>query len=164
MKKIFLILLAAVFFAMCKSKKTAAPGEVETITETAAADVQYRDDFRAASAAEKAALLKELRAVDAGYSVIIFTKGYKGEKLVVSTAGKTIYSGNFISNLKTGIAGRVRIQNTADTRVFDDFTKNEAVISAEEAAKHKFIYLMKDTSRKGNPFMITYSNTLRPLK
>ncbi len=162
MKRILLIILACSLLVMCKSKKTAAAST--TATEAGKADVQYRDDFRAATAAEKNALLKELRAYDAGYSVLIFTKGYKGEKIVVSTAGKTVYSGNFISNMKTGIAAPIRIQNSADTKVYDNFAKQEVIIPAEEAKKHKYIYLMKDNSRKGNPFMITYSNTLRPLK
>lgn len=162
MKKILLILLACSALVMCKSKKTTAETVAEKTPERA--EVQYRDDFRAAGDKERAALLKQLRAADAAYSVLILTKGFKGEKIVVSTAGKTIYSGTFITNLKNGVAGPIRIQNSADTKVYDSYSKNEVIIPSEEAKKHKYIYLMKDNTAKGNPFTITYSNTLRPLK
>lgn len=160
MKKILPILLACTMLVMCKSKKTTAEAE----TDNGKPGIQYRDDFRAATDKERVALLKKLRATDAAYSVLILTKGFKGEKVVVSTAGKTIYSGTFISNLKSGIAGPVRIQNGTDTKVYDTFSKNEVIIPAEDAKKHKYIYLMKDNANKNNPFTITYSNTLRPLK
>ncbi len=161
MKKVLLLLLACSALIMCKSKKTVA---VETAKETSAPEIQRRDDFRAATDKERAALLKKLRAADAAYSVLVLTKGFKGEKIVVSTSGKTVYSGNFISNLRSGIAGTVRIQNSADTKIYDDFTKSEVILEASETQKHKYIYLMKDNTRKGSPYMITYSNTLRPLK
>lgn len=155
MKKISLIILLAFLFTMCStSKSTKAVAKPE---------VQYKDDFRSASEKEKSALLKKLKATGAGYSVLIFTKNYKGEKVTASNTKKTVYSGYLFSNLKTGIADQIRIDNTVDTRVFDSFTKKEAVISAKEAQKHKFIYLMKDPSTE-NPFLITYSNTLRPLE
>lgn len=145
---------------MCKSKKTTTEAEAPS----GKPEVQYRDDFRAATDKERSALLKKLRATDAAYSVLILTKGFKGEKIVISTAGKTIYSGTFISNLKSGIAGPVRIQNGADTKVYDTFSKNEIIISSDDAKKHKYVYLMKDNTNKNNPFTVTYSNTLRPLK
>lgn len=162
MKRILPILLACTMLVMCKSKKTTAEAKAEIADGKP--EVQYRDDFREATDKERAALLKKLRATDAAYSVLILTKGFKGEKVVVSTSGKTIYSGTFISNLKSGIAGPVRIQSGADTKVYDSFSKNEVIIPAEDAKKHKYIYLMKDNANKSNPFTITYSNTLRPLK
>lgn len=140
---------------MCGTKKSAKTN--------AKAEVQYKDDFRSAPDKEKSALLKKLNAAGDNYSVLIFTWNYKGEKIITSNAKKTLHSGYLISNNKTGIAEQIRIDNTLDTKVYDSHTKTEAVILAKEAQKHKFIYLKKDPGA-ANPFIITYSNTLRPLE
>lgn len=155
MKKFILILFTAIFFTMCSTSKSAKGN--------AKPEVQYKDDFRSASDKEKSALLKKLHASGPGYSVLIFTWNYKGEKIVTSNEKKTLHSGYLISNNKTGIAEEIRIDNTLDTKVYDSRTKTEAIISAKEAQKHKFIYLKKNPDA-ANPFIITYSNTLRPLE
>lgn len=159
MKKIFLLVLMVTLTA-CGSKKKAAVAA----DEPAKPEVQYRDDFRATTAAKKNKLLKALKATGKNYSVLIFTKGFKGEQITVSSNGKTLYRGNQISNLKTGIADQIRIINTADTKIFDNLSKVEITLPATETQKHKYIYLMKDNDGKGSPFVITYSNTLRPLE
>jgi hypothetical protein len=94
---------------------------------------------------------------------VILTKNFKGEQIIVSNEQKTLYKEYPISNVKTRLADQLRIDNTFDTKVYDAHTKKEAVISAKEAKKHKFIYLMKQPGTE-NPFVITYSNTLRPLE
>ena len=142
---------------MCSAKKDTA-GET-----TAKAQIQYKDDFRAASDKEKAALIKKLKANADNYSVLIFTNNFKGEKITASNSKGRLYSGYPMSNLKTGIAESIRIDNTLDTRIYDNLTKQEAIVEAGEAKKHKFIYLMKNPGAK-HPFVITYSNTLRPLE
>lgn len=161
MKRVFLFLLMTIMLSACGSKKRAAAAPAAD--EPAKPEVQYRDDFRATTNAKKNKLLKTLKATGKNYSVLIFTKGYKGEQITVTSDGKTLYRGNQISNLKTGIADQVRIINTADTKIFDNLTKAEVVLPTAETQKHKFIYLMKDNDGKGSPFVITYSNTLRPL-
>lgn len=156
MKKIAIALLSALLFTMCSTSKSAkAPAKAE---------VQYKDDFRSAADKEKSALLKKLNATGEGYSVLIFTQNFKGEKVTAKNAKKTVYTGYPFSNLKTGIADQARIDNTLDTKIYDTFSKTEAVISAKEAQKHKFIYLMKNPPGGDSPFRITYSNTLRPLE
>ncbi|RZK65380.1 MAG: hypothetical protein EOO95_08580 [Pedobacter sp.] len=162
MKKILLILVTAILFTMCGTgKKATAEAKAEAATRP---EVQYKDDFRSVTDAEKAAFLKKMKATAANTSILIFTKTYKGEKVVASANGKNIFTGYLMSNNKTGIADKIRISNTVDTKIYDSFTKKEVIIEAAEAQKHKFIYLMKDTSGKQNPFVITYSNTLRPLE
>lgn len=162
MKKITLILFAALLFTMCKSTKTATAGASETKVEKPA-EVQYRDDFRAASKKEKAKVLKELKATAAKYSVVVFTQNFKGEKITAANGNGQLYSGYAISNLKTGIADKTRIDNTVDTTIYDKSDNKEVVIEAKEAQKYKFIYVMKNPGGKV-PFTITYSNTLRPLE
>lgn len=147
----------ASLMAMCSTKKGTAA------SSPAKATVQYKDDFRAASDKEKAALLKRLNAAGEKYSVLVFTSNFKGEKITASNSASRLYSGYPMSNLKTGIAESIRIDNTMDTRIYDELTKKEAIIEAKEAQKHKFIYLMKDRGAE-NPFVITYSNKLRPLE
>lgn len=158
MKKILFIIGMAMLLVMCKSTKTATASAGEE-----KAKVQYKDDFRSASAKEKAAVLKELKASGANYSVLVFTQNFKGEKITASNVNGQIYSGYAISNLKTGIADKARIDNTLDTTVYDKSDNHEVVIEAKEAQKHKFIYVMKNPGSK-TPFTVTYSNTLRPLK
>jgi len=158
MKKIFLLLLASTLFVMCKSTNSATKAEEKPVTE-----VRYKDDFQSADATEKKALLSSLKATGKGYSVLIFTKNYKGEKIVASNTSKKLYSGYVISDPKTGIADKTRIDNSLDTRIYDNYTKKEMVIEAKEAQKYKFIYLMKNPGGEST-FIVTYSNTLRPLE
>ena len=160
MKKIFLIIACAVLFTMCKTKKEAvasAPAAKESNT------IQYRDDFRSVTPAKKAAILKSMDATGANFSVLIFTQGYIGEKMVVSNSKKLLFGGYLISNKKTGIADKLRIDNTLDTKIYDSSDKKELIIDAAEAKKHKFIYVKK-AQGKEYPFTVTYSNTLRPLE
>ena len=162
MKKTLVLIAISFLFIMCGSTKSGSAAKPKAVTKSRA-EVQYKDDFRAASDKERTALLKELNAEGEGYSVLIFTKNYKGEKVIVSNAQKQLHNGYVMSNLKTGIAGTVRIDNKLDTKVYDNLTKKETVIEAKEAQKHKYIYLMKAPGAD-NPFVITYSNTLRPLE
>lgn len=161
MRKVVLI-LCALLLVMCKSKQAAADAKT-TDGAPAKTNVQYRDDFKAAPDSYRIDFLKHMKANDDEYSVVIFTRGYKGEGIQVSNEKKILYSGNIISNLKTGVGHKVRIDNTIDTKIFDSFTKKSIILESKEAKKHKFIYIMKDNANKANPFMITYSNTLRPL-
>lgn len=155
MKKIFLIAFTSLLLIMCGPSKSA-----KSVSEP---KVHYVDNFKPASDKEKAAFLKRLNAADENYSVLILTKNFKGEQIIVSNEQKTLYKEYPISNIKTRLADELRIDNTVDTKVYDAHTKKEAVISAKEAKKHKFIYLMKQPGT-GNPFVITYSNTLRPME
>jgi len=157
MKKILFILPLLLLLTMCKSAKTAAPSIKEVV------ELRYRDDFRAASAVEKAAVLKSLKATTAKYSVLVFTQNFKGEKIVVSNPAKKLYSDYVISSLKTGIADKTRIDNTVDTKIYDNLTKKDFTLLAKDAAKYKFIYLMKNPGGE-TTFIVTYSNTLRPLQ
>lgn len=157
MKNAVILLLMVVFAVGCSSKKNV----VEEKKEPA---VQYRDDFRSVSQSTKKKFLSEMKATGETASVMILTKGFKGEKVTVVNEKKSIYSGVPISNLSTGIAGYITIDNTVDTKITDESSKKEAVIDVKNAKKHKFIYVMKDPSQQGNPYIITYSNTLRPLK
>ena len=146
---------------MCKStKNTIGTAAKDTKGDT---EVRYRDDFKSATEGEKKALLQSLNATAANYSVLIFTQNYKGEKITASNATKKLYSDYVISNLKTGIAATTRIDNTVDTKVYDDLTKTEIVLKASDTQKHKFIYLMKKPGET-IPFLVTCSNTLRPLE
>ncbi|NDI99518.1 hypothetical protein GWA97_10575 [Flavobacterium sp. LaA7.5] len=160
MKRMTMILVTAFLMTMCSTLKT---GNNSTDKPKKQPDVQYRDDFKSANDAERKALLKNLKAEAANYSVLILTQNYKGEKIIISNSKRELYSDYPISNLKTGIAQKLRIDNTLDTKVYDNFTKSETVIEAEEAKKHKYIYVMKNPGGK-NAFTITYSNTLRPLE
>lgn len=156
MKKLLLLTALSFMLLNCSSKKSSAEKAAEPV-------VQYRDDFKSVSENSKATFLKGLKATEEKYSVILLTKGFMGEEVKVFNGEKVLYKGNPISHLETGIAGYFRINNTIPTKITDKYSKKEAVIDSENAKKHKFIYIMKDNSQT-NPYKITYSNTLRPLK
>lgn len=158
MKKLFAILTVILILFTATNCKTAKPAA----KKKPKAEVSHKDDFKAASNAEKQALLKKLNAAGDGYSVVILTKNYKGEEVSVKNAQKTFYKGYPISNMKSGIAETIRIDNTSDVKLYDTFAKKEATLTAKETQKHKFIYVMQHPGPT-NPFTVTYSNTLRPL-
>lgn len=159
MKKLLTILsiIVLVFtLGSCKTKKPAVKSKPK-------AEISHKDDFKAASDVEKQALLKKLNAAGEGYSVVILTKNFKGEGVIVKNAQKTFYNGYPISNMKSGIAETIRIDNASDVKLVDSYTKKEATLTAQETQKHKFIYVMQNPG-KTNPFSVTYSNKLRPLE
>lgn len=156
MKNIIIALVLVVFSVACSSKKVVADEKAEPT-------VQYRDDFRSVSEAGKKKFLTEMKATGATSSVLILTKGFKGEDVLIANEKKSLYKGNPISHLETGIAGYITIDNTIDTRITDKLSKREAVIDIANAKKYKFIYVMKNPEQQGNPYVITYSNKLRPM-
>ena len=107
MKKIFIIATMAltIGFQSCKSKEKTVENPVETLE---------RDDFRSASKAEIARVLKEVNAKNSNKSVLILTQTYKGEKIQVTQNGKVVFSEYPITNLNTRIASyfSIRIKRT----------------------------------------------------
>ncbi len=181
-QKIVLLLLTALLFTQCdtvnnvfgsnnKSKKTTASRSRTTTKRSSTTtsgsrahyNIQYRDDFLSVSDREKEKILEESKATEENYSLLIFTKNFKGEKIVVTSEDKRLFSGYLISNVKTGYADKLTIDNTKDVKVFENLTKKDIMIDSKQAKKHKFIYLQKDNSNKESPFVLVYSNTLRPL-
>ncbi|MFD2908343.1 hypothetical protein ACFSX9_06305 [Flavobacterium ardleyense] len=155
MKKIFIIATMALMIGLQSCKSTEKTAEtVETVE---------RDDFRSASKAETARILKEVNAKNANKSVLILTQMYKGEKIQATQAGKVVFSDYPITNLNTRIANYFSISNQADAVIKDINTGQEVVIPTAKAVKYKFIYIMKKVSEGKFKYVVTYSNTLRPL-
>lgn len=189
MKKLpFLFLL--VLFAMCKSvppgsssssnnssnasKDLSIEERLEEIKEEnrlpEAKDVidlppyaQVRDDFRSVTDKTKESYLQGMQATGDKYSVVILTQGFKGENIVVKNSNKTFFKGMTMSDLSNGIAKSVRVENTDDFTITDTYTNSEVTIESDHAKMFKFIYIMKNSS-KDNPFKVTFSNTLRPVR
>ena len=145
MKKIVLGVIATLFI-MCSPIKT-----------------EVRDDFRSSSAQETKNFLKEVNGTSDSKSVLILTKGYKGEKIMATQEGKTIYSKYPISNLKTHLADYFSFENNKILIITDNFSKQEVVIEPKNAAKYKYIYLRKDYLKGTVEYKITFSNTLRAM-
>lgn len=124
-------------------------------------DFQIRDDFKSASENYTNSFLKNKNAFSDDKSVIIFTQGFKGEKIIVKQNSKSIYSEYTITNLKRQYAASFAFNNSLPITIFDNFSKHEITIEPKHSEKHKFIYVMKESN--GN-FKITLSNTLRNLK
>ncbi len=123
----------------------------------------YRDDFRSASKAEIEKIHKEINAKNSNKSILFLTQIYKGEKIIISQNGKTIYSEYPITNLNNRIATYLSFNNQQDLLLKDNNSKNEILIPSKQSSKHKYIYVMKKVNKGKFQFIITYSNTLRPI-
>lgn len=123
----------------------------------------YRDDFRSASKAEIEKIHKEVNAKKSNKSILFLTQIYKGEKIIISQNGKTIYSEYPITNLNNRIATYLSFNNQQDLLLKDNNSKKEILIPSKQSSKHKYIYVMKKVNKGKFQFIITYSNTLRPI-
>lgn len=182
MKKLpFLALI--VLFSMCKSassvftpkKELTIEEKIEKIKEEERLPIekdvidlpdyaQVRDDFRSVSDKTKENYLQGMRASEDKYSIIILTKGFKGENITVKNESKSFFRGMTMSDLQSGIAKSIRVDNMEDVTIVDSFTGGEITIEADHAKMFKFIYVMKNNANKEIPFKVTFSNTLRPVK
>lgn len=124
---------------------------------------QVRDDFRSVSEKTKESYLQGMSAKGDQYSIVILTQGFKGENIVVKNSSKTFFKGMTMSDLSNGIAKSVRVDNTDDFSILDTYTNGEVTITSDHAKMFKFIYIMKNSSKE-NPFKVTFSNTLRPVR
>lgn len=146
MKKVILIVICQ-FFIMCSTTQ-----------------IQVKDDFRSVSDAERSTILKQLNATSDSKSVLIFTQGFKGEQILVYQNNKKVYGGYPISNLKTKYADSFGFSNQVELVIKDSFSKQEHVIDPKNSQKYKFVYVMKEYKDGKAKYVLTYSNTLRPLK
>lgn len=181
MKKLALLSLV-LLFSMCKSTVTIfTPKEVaveEKIAEIKEENrlpeekdvvdlpeyAQVRDDFRSVSEKSKEDYLKGMKATEDTYSVVILTKGFKGENITISNQEQSFYKAMTMSDLKSGIAKSIRVDNSTDFIVQDGFTEGSLTVSSDHAKMFKFIYIMKNNADKETPFKVTFSNTLRPVR
>ena len=124
----------------------------------------YRDDFRSATDVENEKVLKEVNAKNSNKSILFLTQTYKGGKIIISQNGKTIYSEYPITNLNNRIATYLSFNNQQDLVIKDINSEKEVLIPIKKASQHKYIYLMKKINKGKFQYIITYSNTLRPLK
>lgn len=124
----------------------------------------YRDDFRSASDSEIKNVQKEVNATNSNKSILVLTQTYKGEKIVIYQNGKILYSEYPITNLNNRIASYFSFNNQENLLIKDHNSNKEIEIPTKKAKKHKYIYVMKKTNKGKFQYVITYSNTLRPLK
>ncbi|AJA68727.1 hypothetical protein HX045_04315 [Myroides odoratimimus] len=183
MKKLpFLALI--VLFSMCKSAShvaTKPPKELtvdERIEKIKEEDrlpeeddvmdlpdyAQVRDDFRSVTDKTKANYLRGMNASADNYSVVILTKGFKGENISIKGNSKTYYYAMTMSDLRSGIAKSIRVDNTQNIVLKDSYTGGSLTIESDHAKMFKFIYVMKNNANKETPFKVTFSNTLRPVR
>lgn len=123
----------------------------------------YRDDFRSMDEKSKVAFLKQNNAVAENKSVLLLTQGFKGEKIILKQNDKTISISYPITDLNTNIASFFSFSNESDLLIFDNYSKKDIIIPFKKAQKYKFIYLKKEYQGSEATYLITYSNTLRPL-
>lgn len=126
--------------------------------------VDHRDDFRSMDDQSKAAFLKQNNAASENRSVLLLTQGFKGEKIILKQNDKTISTSYPITDLNTKIASFFSFSNESNLLIFDNYSKKDIIIPFKKAQKYKFIYLKKEYKDSVATYLITYSNTLRPLE
>lgn len=160
MKKALFIIALSFLLVMCKSTKTTSTSATAEPTKE---NFIYSDGFKAATPAQTTALLKELGATAENYSVLVLTKNFNGAEIVVTNGGKQLYKGYALTNRGNGIAEKIRIDNTLDTKIYDSYSKKEITIESSDAKKYKFAHVAKDNSKKV-PFVVVYSNKVKALE
>ena len=125
---------------------------------------QVKDNFRSATSKEKHFFLQNMNAENETKSVLLLTQGFKGEKITAIQNKKTIFSSYPITNLKTQFAASFSFDNTLNLDIVDTFSNETILIVPKKAEKHKFIYFKKEYKDGKARYLITFSNTLRPLK
>jgi len=173
MKKLPYLLLL-LLFAMCKTPQTvyntnpSDKSKKEERNKKEERDIYYteqtKNDFRAVSEAVQKKFLNDYQAADEQFTILFFTQGFYGEVITVKNNDDVLYKDMVTTDKKTGLAKNMRILNTSETSIYDQATKKTIYIDMEKAAKHKFIYVMKDLSNEDKPYKITYSDKLRPAK
>jgi hypothetical protein len=141
MKRILYILLI-VFFSMCKTP------------------IVEFDNSENINLGPKEILLKDFKATETKYSVLIFTTGLEGEKLIVKNGNELIYNDSLRTNKIQPIAKLLRIKNTCNTKVDDLDAHISFEIKTSIMSKYKFVYVRKDYNRNRR-YVITYSNRAR---
>ncbi len=124
----------------------------------------YRNDFRSAPKTEVKNIQEEVGATSSSKSILILTQTYKGEKIIISQNGKVIFSEYPITNFNNRIASYLSFNNQQDLVINDRNSKKEILIPSKKSSKHKYVYVMKKVTKGKFQFIITYSNTLRPMK
>ena len=162
MKKALLIIVLSFLFVMCKSTKTTTINTT-TAEKPTKENFIYSDGFKAATPAQTAALLKDLGATADNYAVLVLTKNFNGAEVVVTNGSKQVYKGYALTNRGNGIAEKIRIDNTLDTKIYDSYSKKEITIESSDAKKYKFAHVAKDNSKKV-PFVVVYSNKVKALE
>ena len=165
MKKLYYLLFSSVLFMSCSTSRTVTISKngKEEMVEVAPSNVQFRDDFTHIPEEAKETFLKKHKANTNDYAMLFLTLGYKGEIVKVFSPSEIIYNGTTYTLKSNGIAGFMRVSNSQDVFVTDDYTKVTALIDAKYLKKYKFVYIKKDNANKNEPYTITYSNNLRPL-
>lgn len=174
-KKILLLFLMSFFLVMCKAPKLASDRvdaqndkKHKEVEKEETKDVYYteqvKNDFRAVSDGVRDKFLKDYKATEDKYSILFFTQGFFGEEVTVKNDDGQLFKGMVTTDKHSGLAQNMRILNTSDTKIYDKGTKKTIRIESAKAAKHKFIYVMKDVSNEDKPYKITFSDKLRPAK
>lgn len=105
-------------------------------------------------------LLKDLKATETKYSVLIFTTGFESENLIVNNYDSLIYKGLMKTNKIQPLAKLFRIENTCSTKIEDLDNHISFEIKKSLINKYKFVYVRKDYN-KSKRYVITYSNKLK---
>ncbi|PIF33089.1 hypothetical protein CLU81_3663 [Flavobacterium sp. 9] len=141
MKRILYSMLI-VFFSMCKTP------------------IIEFDNSKDINLAPQEILLKDLKATEAKYSVLIFSTGFESENLIVNNCDSLIYKGLMETNKIQPFAKLLRIENTCSTKVEDLDIHISFEIKKSLINKYKFVYVRKDYN-KNKRYTITYSNKLK---
>lgn len=135
-----LLLLICICFAMCKSPK------VEHL------------DYRPVSEGSVKKVLEGIDAIDSKFSVLVFTQGFKDERIMVLNDIDTVYNGTMKTIENLALAKHVRIDNGRKVKI-KDLTRNVSFsLNKLEVRKYKYIYI---DHLHNDRYTLNYSNNLK---
>ncbi|MNJ97999.1 hypothetical protein D3C87_157570 [compost metagenome] len=142
MKKISYILFL-LLFVMCKSPK-----------------VEFKEYEKTVSDASINDYLKQLNAIDDEYSVLMFTSGFNGEKMIVMNGSESIWNDKLTSVQGLGWAKSFRVHNEKTIEITDVNNDYHFVLKPKKGKKFKYIYIQRQ-SLENVKYVIIYSNSMR---
>ena len=104
--------------------------------------------------------LKQFKAENSIFSLIVFTSAFKDDIVKVENDDKTIFNDTIKSDPSLGLAKVIRVDNTTDIKITDVSLDYSFKLKKKNNRKYKYIYI-KRKRYEGNKYVITYSNTMR---
>lgn len=104
--------------------------------------------------------LKDFKATDNNFSILMFTTGFEGEKLKISNCDNVIFNSAMKTNERQPVAEILRIENTCMTKVRDVGHHIKFELKSDLLRQYKFVYVSKDYNRNKR-YIIVYSNKFK---
>lgn len=104
-------------------------------------------------------ILKDSKAEEEQYSLLLFTQFFNGEEFIVKNDDKILLKESLQTIKNFGLAKVIRINNNYDVKIKDIDMNIKVLVKSNLAKKHKFIYIEKNKYLKDGVGNDSISNT-----